>query len=548
MLSRVAFADGRVDVILDSLAVSRDTPSRDRWIFHIELFRGLEVGSSRWLSSLIERHLDSVYAALIEAGVKNYVVVLPHCTISAETHGDNYANQFLQRELVHRRRGLEPRLSFELWDQVGLLRRLSRHPGLLEIGLGQDADGSGPSTSPLQSPEFELLAGEDASGIDDETFFALLQELLGDSPWIMAPGSDSVLWALYVGGQFQALEQPLKRLHEELRSRRARMLASPERGRAAAWVELTRALVAAKVGRPRRSLKILDAAVGLTAADGEYDAWAWNIRSIAYGKLEDGPAYRISTDKAITVGREVGLPWISQTAELRRLHKESWAAAEGGHPLPNEEFEASILGVSTGSDGLSRPQMEHVLAQQEAYLALQYTWQPPVWDLAETFISRAQRRFDTVGDASELARMASERGRLYLLSRSDSHAVKNLQRGVQRRMHGGEFPRARYDLLWLGQGLVRLGMTFEAETCFYLALSIHEELYGNRKVDKGVVQDIRRQLRTTAGGLAARGAKARLSRDYLREAIEGATSLPGEDSSALIDLDRLSNLIVRAKT
>jgi hypothetical protein len=312
-------------------------------------------------------------------------------------------------------------------------------------------------------------------------------------------------------------------------------------------VILVQSAVAARIGHPRRALRLVNAIDKLGARDPELRAWCWNIRSIALGKLERSVAYLAATDQTVRFAREAGNTWLSQSAELRRIHKKDWATAERGQQLSDGELEGAVRAAVEDAESLTASELRHLRAQQDAYLALHYTWDPRTVDLAERAILSAESRFGDLGDNSELARMYSERGRLYLLSDTAEGAAAALRTGLRRRLEGGEYPRARYDLIWLGKALLQTGRDVDGETCLWLVLSIHSQIYGNSQVDGGVIRDAKLGLDAAPHAIAKLGRRRVLDKEYLSSLVQTATGLNPTETLSLIDLGRLREVIASGR-
>ncbi len=375
---------------------------------------------------------------------------------------------------------------------------------------------------------------------DPLDFFIGLNGLLGTGQHVMGPDSESALWKLYLDGMYLKNEALLSELAAQVLRLRARAVLRPASRRATAWLFLVQGLIWTRLGKPKHALSLFDLceASGLND-DAEITAWIWNGRSIAYGKLEDDSLYIMSTKRAIEAGEQGGITWLAQSARLRHLHKLAWAAAEDGNPLANDAFSSALARMISTPGELSPRQETHIAAQSDAYFALQYTWQPDAWSLADEHIRSAQNRFGLLGDTSEFTRMASEQGRLLLLSGSGTRAVRALQDGLRRRLLGGEYPRARYDLLWLGQALGRVGMNHEAEVCLLLSLALHEQMYGVANVDKGIVRETLAALSQEAHFLRDAARRHRIENEFLEQSVSASTGLSSRDVAELVDLDSL---------
>jgi hypothetical protein len=280
--------------------------------------------------------------------------------------------------------------------------------------------------------------------------------------------------------------------------------------------------------------------------DLELEAWAYNALSIAYGKLEAHEQYVACTRQAIEKATAVGNHWLAATVTLRDLHKQSWAAAEAGSPLENGLFQDAVNAqVAYRGSKVATGELNHLRAQRDAYLALHYTWQVDEWDSAERAIVNAERRFSILGDQPELTRMVSERGRLFLLGYDDKEAsLALLREGLGRRVNSGELARARYDLVWLGQAHAAMLESQSAEICMWAALAVHESLYSGKPVDKGIVSSAARYIGTERGDVVRSIGKAEAGKPSLLALLQSATGLSAADCVALVNVDRLHQMIL----
>lgn len=532
--------DGGRDAVLDGPSTTSRYDWTGRWVFQFKHYTG-QLATSR---SRVLRDLRSELGSLIatsETRIDNYVMLTSVPFSGAAGTGLHDRVAALIQELSS-----ATSVKIDVWDGLEIVSLLIQHSAIARRFFS-DGSGSRPSepSASVEATSYRLLTSARANSFDDETFFALLDEVVGHDLWVFSPGSNSPLWRVYLQANYLDLSDSLDGLLRQVSARSKYWSGSTAIQRTIAWIMLARAATAARLGKPRETLRFIKRIRSLHISDPELDAWCWNVRSIAYGKLEDESLYRASTERAITSATEAGNLWLAFTVDLRRLHKASWAAAERSEPMANSQFESDVRGVLVSTADLSGEETTHVRAQEDAYLALQYTWQPSSWDLAERAILSAQSRFEVIGDASELARMASEHGRLFLLSSTAGSAVTALRSGLRRRLYGGEYPRARYDLLWLGQALSREHLELESEICFLLGLSIHDQIYAGREIDQGVVGELRRGLEKGSHELAGMARRRRIDRDYLCGLVELGTSLGESESLALIDMERFKDLVTR---
>ncbi|MFL6137391.1 MAG: hypothetical protein ACJ74O_06265 [Frankiaceae bacterium] len=504
-------------------------------MFQFKHYRtSLAADRSRVLRDL-PRELRAVHI-LLAGNIDNYLLITS--VPFSGTIGSGSFDKIQALKLALKR---ELNVNVDLWDGLEISALLLQYPRIAATFF-EDSKRT-PEVQRRWSPTLAALTSTHASALDDETFYLLLSALLGSGRYVFGPDSDSELFQAYLSGEYLGLQDALVRLNQHLRHRP--LPSSPEAQRAVAWVVLTNAAVAARIGKARAALRMLGRIRQQAVADSELAAWILNVESIALGKLDRSREYRLATDAAIRMADAAGHAWIAKSALLRELHKINWAANEQGIPVVSQDLEAAITDVLQRPGYVSEEEREHLLAQSDAYLALHYTWQPYEWPDAERSIYSAETRFKALGDVSETTRMTSERGRLYLLANEYERAQDILAAACRQRVLAGEYPRARYDLLWLGQAYSRRSRWLEAEICFTLTLSIHDQIYRGRKIDASVITTIFSELHACEPTLLTIARRRRLRLEDLAGWVASSTRMSEEEAAALFDLQRLRHLIAQ---
>jgi hypothetical protein len=438
-------------------------------------------------------------------------------------------------------------LNVEIWDGLEIASQLLRFPLLCRTFFPPNTSEPIKVASASAARELVDFLVTQGASLDDGTFFTSMDRLFVAAPWVLAPGSLAPAWALVMEGDNSALRTFSATLVRQIKARTDGSSDLPRPRRAQAWLTALQALAEARMGHPRTALRLVQKIPFEVHQDQELAAWVANIRSISFGKLDMRRAYERATRDAIRIARETSNDWLGATIQLRELHKRAWAGAEAGIIMNNEQFE-DRLRSDTASGWFQSEAGDHLRAQQNAYLALHLTWQDEHQDRAASAIAAATHGFKQVEDRSELSRMASELGRLSLRAGANEASLVHLRSALKTRILTAEYPRVRYDLLWLGDALQLEGDEVLAETSYLMALGLHDALYGREQSDAGIVLALTDSLTQSHGQLTSQARRRRFDNDELIGLMSSATNLDVAELGMLADTNLLRTALSKYAT
>lgn len=523
--------DGGRDAVLDGACITARYEWNGYWVFQFKHYRNDDASARSRVLTDYRAGVERVIS-VSPRRMDNYILVT-----SVRLTGTPSVGLFDRVEKLKSTLALEFGLRLDLWDGLEIQALLLKHRELAsrlnENNIGTRRRDTAPGYT---TPAAALLLASSAERDLSTTQIALmLRDLIGDLPNPLSPGSTSWLWSSYMRSDNLSGRALISNITKSV-ARRAR--AVPELGRSLVWLRLTLGAIEARLGSPRLAAQLAARVLG-TSSEPSAVAWALNIQSVAEGKLDRLTRYRAVSRRALVAAQESDDSWLWATIRLRMLHKVSWALGEAGMPMDNATFHDELSTIMTGVNCPEIEAQDHLSAQVDAYTGLQLTWHRDEWASAERAINSADSRFRDLGDFSESARVTSERGRLFLLSGADAtRTVSALVAAARQRLRQGELPRLRYDLLWLGEAYARLSAGLEAETCWCLGRSIHEQLYGSSRVDSGIVRALDFALAEASGEIAGQMRARRLTYDYCAGLVAASLEIEEAELSYLADIER----------
>lgn len=520
--------DGGRDAVLDGACQTKRYNWDGKWIFQFKHYHG-DVGPAR--RDILRIFKREVYAALCKfPTIANYVFVT-----SVPFSGSHNTGTFDKVEGFVTEMRLETGRNIDFWDGNEVATLLETYPDIAR------------HYKPVPEhnychwhPEILTLWDDNFRHRDNETFQLILKNIVGPELRPLNPGSKSLLGYALMSANFRNVRVQLERLLYEARRRSGNLYKEGFSAHFVAWLGIAFALVAARLGDSQVAFKEAAQVIRMKAGDLDLEAWAWNVISIVTGKLNRYSFCNYANLRAMEAAREIGNVWLLETVRIREIHKTSWAASEATTPLDNTYFESVIrIRDMRPSSDLSAFERNHLKAQHHAYRALHYTWQPENHDLADEAICSADRAFRDLGDAAEITRMVSERGRLELNSSSPGSSALNslpvLQAAFVRRVRSGELARARYDLVWLAMSHNINKRSLAAEICMWLCIAVHKIVYPNRQLDDGIMKEAVKLISEARCDLRRVLQDSKFTGDKILELMHGATGLSVMDCAGLVD-------------
>jgi len=324
----------------------------------------------------------------------------------------------------------------------------------------------------------------------------LLNELITPSCLVLSPDSPSDLWKMICLGRFRELSEFLSQILLQIKNNPTWVKNNNEMIRIISWIEVALAFSLAKRGKLIDSKNIIIDTLSRDLRQyPDIMAWAYNVLSIIYGKLDDDVHYRRFCRLAIDFAKQCGMSWLAINIQMRILHKQSWNAAENDIPLQNEFFEDYLHEYSNDDAICSSEEKNSIRALRSAYLALHYGWQEKYLERAQKEALYAIECFGQTIDVPEIARMRSELGRIFLYHTNNQEMARHyLTEGARLRASIDDICRLRYDLSWLAESYLLSNRKHHAEWCAAVGCILHHNLYGKSSVDKGLIKRYKKIL------------------------------------------------------
>ncbi|WP_371932205.1 hypothetical protein [Mameliella sp. MMSF_3537] len=485
-LVSLAGADGGRDAVFFGNS-SRYPDWHGEWVFQFKHYRFDRNQAQQKL--LRELRQEVVKTQSNFPDVKNYVLLT-----SVSLTGVPQVGGFDRAQAVLHEISEETGLNVDLWDGAEIASLLILHGKASAGDEKVRAIGSGLEVLGIQSL---VMPVHRLSGISTEQLCHYLSMLLSSDQDPLSPSSESPIGREIWRGAFFELRNHLVPLADEIERRVKSVHPSPELSYWRKWLVLALCLAETRTDAAKPALSRLGSI--LSDLDDDFAlAWANNLLSMIYGKLENDVEYLRTSYLAIEHANKCGNSWLAINVTLRMLHKKDWATGEAGLVSSDGEFSDSVLAVGKVEEGaVSSAELAHIRGQQQSYLALHFRWQDAKMVEADSHLRAAQGYFGDFLDQSELNRVNAEIAFLSgKASAASGHIVAQLKEAFSGRLVTGELARGRYDLLNLAQVYIELGNHLAAECCCWLILFFHNQLYGASDVDHKIVNKAKAILRT----------------------------------------------------
>ena len=501
------------------------------WLFQFKHYRFDASGAQRRILKDLEQGVRDARQRYL--GLKNYILVtsVPFTGVPQRGSFDRVNSKLEELQS-------ETGLRIDVWDGLEVASQVALHRAAFEVVAPDRAKEVGEADIQRFRMPAKILRG-----FTDEMFERHVMLLIGGYGDPLGPDSGTPVSNAIYAADFPALQEVVRTVVGELSRRAKERALQPDLAYWFDWLMLALALADVRTGAVRAAIRRTLGLLRRLAGPAER-AWAYNILSLGYGKLENHSRYVAATKLAVACAEEADNYWLAATVKMRALHKIDWAAGEAGAARSDQEFIDSLLSVAEAATDrrLREPQKAHARGQQHVYTALHHRWSDRNAGRAETALKAAAAFFAEAGDRSELTRIRAEEGHLAQRAGSPAEAsLSLLKKAFTRRLAAGEVARARYDLLYLAQLYVEEGSLLEAEVCATLALSLHRRLYGDRRVDTRLVYKLSQTVRGCGLRLHRRILGERVRSDLLLEIIIRATGLSELDVLRSVDVPALLN-------